>query len=681
MLLRIESCGPPVSTGPRGPAARAGGRVTGHPGGAAEVRAIRQRSSRSPPASGRPARRCGSRASATAGADPDGGTSAARPGRAVGAAAPDGRDGMLGQDRCSARRSGPRPTGAGEASPGPAPGPAASRRLCVPAGAGGPGTGTLRRPAGPRAPPPARSPPVAALAHAARRSPGASSSCSPSPVTTCPPWRRSAPPRWRSPSAASGSGPGSGSGWSSGWRSSCRCCPGPASTSAPSRGWRWRCSRRCYLALLGGATALTSRLRCWPVWTAALWVADEALRGRFALGGFPWGRLGFSQTDGPLLSLAAYGGVPLVSFAVALTGTLLAAACRGPAPAWRAPAGRGAARRAGGGRSRWRPCWPSRWSAPSPGCRCPGRRSPPAARRRPSRSSRATCPAPGWTSTPSAAPSSTTTCSGPSSWPQDVAAGEQPQPDLVIWPENSSDIDPYINADAARQIDRAAAGDRCADPGRRRGRGARARTSATPRSSGTPTTARGTPTSSVIRCRFGEYVPVPLLLPALQRRGRPGPRDFVGGRRGRRPGHRRRPPRRPDLLRGGLRRAGRATSSRAAPGCSSSRPTTPPSATPTRASSSWRMSRLRAVEHGRSVAVAATSGISAVVAPDGSVLRSSTPVHPGRLRGGDRAARLDDACAAARRRPGVGAARPSARRCWQPSARAVRAAAAGAEPR
>ncbi|WP_324277728.1 apolipoprotein N-acyltransferase [Blastococcus brunescens] len=34
--------------------------------------------------------------------------------------------------------------------------------------------------------------------------------------------------------------------------------------------------------------------------------------------------------------------------------------------------------------------------------------------------------------------------------------GEEPQPDAVIWPENSSDIDPYTNADAARQIDRAA---------------------------------------------------------------------------------------------------------------------------------------------------------------------------------------------------------------------------------
>ena len=104
-----------------------------------------------------------------------------------------------------------------------------------------------------------------------------------------------------------------------------------------------------HLALLGGATALTSRLTAWPLWAAALWVADEAVRGRFVLGGFPWGRLGFSQTSGPLLSLAAYGGVPLVSFAVALTGTLLAAAVIALHRAWQAagvPGERGPALRA-----------------------------------------------------------------------------------------------------------------------------------------------------------------------------------------------------------------------------------------------------------------------------------------------------------------------------------------------
>src|SRR3712207_9216067 len=73
---------------------------------------------------------------------------------------------------------------------------------------------------------------------------------------------------------------------------------------------------------------------------------SEAVRGRFVLDGFPWGRLGFSQTEGPLLALAAYGGVPLVSFAVALTGALIAAAALSLSRDWRpsaVPGGRGPA--------------------------------------------------------------------------------------------------------------------------------------------------------------------------------------------------------------------------------------------------------------------------------------------------------------------------------------------------
>ena len=38
----------------------------------------------------------------------------------------------------------------------------------------------------------------------------------------------------------------------------------------------------------------------------------------------------------------------------------------------------------------------------------------------------------------------------------DVAAGRRPRPDLVLWPENASDIDPLRNPDAAAAIDRAA---------------------------------------------------------------------------------------------------------------------------------------------------------------------------------------------------------------------------------
>ena len=40
------------------------------------------------------------------------------------------------------------------------------------------------------------------------------------------------------------------------------------------------------------------------------------------------------------------------------------------------------------------------------------------------------------------------------------------------------------------------------------------------------------------------------------------------------------------------------------------------------------MSRVRAVEHGREVLIAATSGVSAVIRPDGSVESSMPAVHP-----------------------------------------------------
>ncbi|MBE2997615.1 apolipoprotein N-acyltransferase [Nocardiopsis sp. HNM0947] len=69
--------------------------------------------------------------------------------------------------------------------------------------------------------------------------------------------------------------------------------------------------------------ALVGRLPGWPVWTAALWVAQEAVRARWPLGGFPWGKLAFAQPDTAFSGYAALGSSALVSFAVALTGALL----------------------------------------------------------------------------------------------------------------------------------------------------------------------------------------------------------------------------------------------------------------------------------------------------------------------------------------------------------------------
>ncbi|MHB2024768.1 MAG: apolipoprotein N-acyltransferase [Mycobacteriales bacterium] len=77
-----------------------------------------------------------------------------------------------------------------------------------------------------------------------------------------------------------------------------------------------------WLALLGAALAATSRLPGWPVWAACLWVGEEWARGRVPFGGFTWGRLAFGQAHSPLTGYAALGGAPLLTFVVGLAGAL-----------------------------------------------------------------------------------------------------------------------------------------------------------------------------------------------------------------------------------------------------------------------------------------------------------------------------------------------------------------------
>ncbi|WP_436798834.1 apolipoprotein N-acyltransferase [Micromonospora profundi] len=245
-----------------------------------------------------------------------------------------------------------------------------------------------------------------------------------------------------------------------------------------------------YLALLGAATSWVSPLAdrgrwAWPALTGLLWVGQEALRDRTPFGGFPWGRLAFSQDDSPLLRLAALGGAPLVTFAVALTGGLLVTA------AWHAWATRSAARQA--------PADPAPTDTdvrdtaptgtdlrhPAPGGStligaAPARRWAPVIA--PAVAAVAVVAA--GLLVPVAAAGSgapVTVAIVQGNVPRlgldfnaqrqavlnnhvdatielaaQVAAGTQRQPDLVVWPENSSDIDPLRNPTAGARISQAA---------------------------------------------------------------------------------------------------------------------------------------------------------------------------------------------------------------------------------
>jgi apolipoprotein N-acyltransferase len=396
-------------------------------------------------------------------------------------------------------------------------------------------------------------------------------------------------------------------------------------------------SQALFLALLGAATAAVSRLRLWPLWTAALWVADEALRGRVPLGGFPWGRLGLSQTDGPLLALAAYGGVPLVTFAVALTGTLAAAALLAAARARRAAvAGPGGPPPSGNRAS-------VRASVRASAAVVAGAVAVPLA------GAVAWLPLPGPSLTAGGPTRTVAVIQGdvPEAGLEfnarrravldnhvqrtlelaaAVAAGEQPAPDLVVWPENSSDIDPYTNADAAAQINRAAeavdapvlVGAVVDGPGRF--------------ISNTgivwdPVTGPGQTYVKRHPVPLAEYVPAREFFRLFSDKVDLVRRDFTQGTE-------------VGVLEMGGARVGDvicfevvydslvADTVRAGAGMLVVQTNNATFGYTDQSEQQLAASRLRAVEFGRTVLVAATSGISAVVAPDGSLARRSELFTP-----------------------------------------------------
>ncbi|MDQ0758372.1 apolipoprotein N-acyltransferase [Streptomyces canus] len=75
-----------------------------------------------------------------------------------------------------------------------------------------------------------------------------------------------------------------------------------------------------FIALVGVGVAAVSKLPGSPVWAAAVWIAGEAARARAPFHGFPWGKIAFGQADGVFLPLAAVGGTPVLGFAVVLCG-------------------------------------------------------------------------------------------------------------------------------------------------------------------------------------------------------------------------------------------------------------------------------------------------------------------------------------------------------------------------
>ena len=198
-------------------------------------------------------------------------------------------------------------------------------------------------------------------------------------------------------------------------------------------------------AVFGVFAVLLARLPGWPVWLACLWSMQEWLKSSVPFGGFPWGVTAFSQVQGPFLNLAQWAGAPLVSFSIALLGTSLCAL----AMQARRGGHRGTVVASAAGICVVLVC--TALAAPGVHRAAAGDEPTIAVA-----AVQGNVPRLGLDFNSQRRAVLDNHVKQTLLLAQEVRAGRAPQPKFVIWPENSSDIDPLANTDAAAQIDRAA---------------------------------------------------------------------------------------------------------------------------------------------------------------------------------------------------------------------------------
>ena len=370
-----------------------------------------------------------------------------------------------------------------------------------------------------------------------------------------------------------------------------------------------------FCAGLGAVLPRLQRLPAAPFWIATAWVLQEALRDRLPFGGFPWGRLAFSQAASPLRWFIALGGAPLLSFAVALAGGGLFSAVR-VARSVRPV--------------RWRPAAAGLVTAglvvglgallavPLSGRGQGGHRITVAL-------IQGSVPDRGLQFEDRARQVLDNHVAQTRKLAQEVVAGRVPKPDLVLWPENSSDVDPYSDPLAraeigavVKQIDAPVlVGAILNGPGDKR------------RNAGilwSPTSGPGDTYVKRHPVPFAEYIPLRPLAEWVSSDAKLVTRDMIGGHGN-------------GLLRGGpvpfgdvicfevaydglVRSSVRAGAQLLVVQTNN--------ATFGHTSETFQqlaMSRLRAVETGRTVLQVATTGKSAIIDPDGTPVAESGALY------------------------------------------------------
>ncbi|MDX3247507.1 apolipoprotein N-acyltransferase [Streptomyces sp. ME18-1-4] len=368
-----------------------------------------------------------------------------------------------------------------------------------------------------------------------------------------------------------------------------------------------------FVALVGVGVAAVSKLPAWPVWAAALWIAGEAARARVPFRGFPWGKVAFGQADGVFLPLAALGGTPVLGFAVVLCGFGLYEVVRL------------VLERRGTGEVRRSAAAVALLSVAVPVVGAVAARALVSDKAQDGTATVAliqgNVPRLGLEFNAQRRAVLDYHARETERLAAEVKAGKVPQPDFVLWPENSSDIDPFAYADAAVVIDNAA------------------------KAIGAPISVGGVvgrdgklyneqilwdpvkgPTQTYDKRQiqpFGEYLPLRSFIGAINknwtsmvrqdfsRGGKPGVFDMDGAKVGL-----------ATCYEAAFDWAVRDTVTHGAQMIS----VPSNNATFDRSEMTYQqlaMSRVRAVEHSRTVTVPVTSGVSAIIMPDGRITQKT----------------------------------------------------------
>ena len=192
-----------------------------------------------------------------------------------------------------------------------------------------------------------------------------------------------------------------------------------------------------YFAALGSAAAVLLRRRGGAWWFGAAWVAVETIRSDWPFSGMPWGRLSYAVAGTPWQDALAYVGMAGLSYLLAVLGALLAQLVTGPG---RMRVGLVAA---GVAAVSLLPVL-APFTVPTTDTRTVA-------------VVQGDVPGDGTDILLDHQQVTRNHVDATVRLADAVAAGEQPEPDFVVWPENSTAVDPFLDTEVNTGIRRASA--------------------------------------------------------------------------------------------------------------------------------------------------------------------------------------------------------------------------------